>query len=130
MLSSVACPVLQYFSSLSHKRHDFRRQIIEYKTCCNFSLQILSETFLILRRSERDMKTCKLAFMYSTCYSCQILMNLEFSRQGFEKLLNVKFHADPLSGSRVVPFGRTDVTSDMTKLIVALRNFANASKNQ
>ena len=34
----------------------------------------------------------------------------------------IKFHANPSSGSRVVTCGRTD----MTKLIVALRNFANA----
>jgi len=31
ILSSVACPVLQYFSTLSHKRHDFRKTFIEYK---------------------------------------------------------------------------------------------------
>ena len=26
ILSSVACPVLQYFFTLSHKRHDFRKR--------------------------------------------------------------------------------------------------------
>jgi len=26
------------------------------------------------------------------CYSCQILMKLEFSRQIFEKYSNIKFH--------------------------------------
>ena len=52
-------------------------------------------------------------------------MKLEFSRQIFEKVSNIKFHQNPSSGSRVVPCGRTD----MTKLIVAFRNFANVPKN-
>ena len=36
---------------LSHKRHDFRKKVIVFR----FSLYILSKTFLILRRTERDM---------------------------------------------------------------------------
>jgi hypothetical protein len=52
-------------------------------------------------------------------------MTLEFSWQIFEKSPNVKFHEDPCSGSRIVPCRRTD----MTKLIIALRNFAIAPKN-
>ena len=54
-----------------------------------------------------------------------ILMKLEFSRQISEKSPNIKFHENPSSGSRVVPCGQTD----MTKLIVAFRNFVNAPKN-
>jgi hypothetical protein len=56
-------------------------------------------------------------------------MKLEFSRQIFEKVANVKFHQNPSSGSRVVPCGYTDGRTDMTKLIVAIRNFANVPKN-
>jgi hypothetical protein len=52
-------------------------------------------------------------------------MKFEFSRQIFEKYANIKFHKNPSSGSRVVPCGQTD----MTKLRVAFRNFANAPKN-
>ena len=54
-----------------------------------------------------------------------ILVKFEFSRQIFEKLSNIKFNKNPSSGSRVVPCGQMD----MTKLIVAFRNFANAPKN-
>jgi len=53
-------------------------------------------------------------------------MKLEFSRQFFEKYPNIEFHENPSSGSRVVPYGQTDGRTDMTKLIVAVRNFANA----
>ena len=35
-------------------------------------------------------------------------MKLELYRKIFEKYLNIKFHSNPSSGSRVVPCGRTD----------------------
>ena len=52
-------------------------------------------------------------------------MKIEFSEQIFEKCSNVKIYKNPSSGSEDVPCGRTD----MTKLKVAFRNFANAPKN-
>jgi hypothetical protein len=55
ILLSVAYLALHYFSTLSHKRHDFRKNGIEHKMCFDFSLRFSSETFLILRRPERDM---------------------------------------------------------------------------
>jgi len=36
--SSVACLVLQYFSTLSHKRCDFRKKVTEHKIVFRFSL--------------------------------------------------------------------------------------------
>jgi hypothetical protein len=56
ILSSVVCPAVQYFSTLSHKRHDFRKKkLLNINFVFWFSLQLLSETFLILRRNERDV---------------------------------------------------------------------------
>jgi hypothetical protein len=65
-------------------------------------------------------------------YSCQSLMNLELSRQIFEEFSSVKFHKSQSSGSRVDSCERTDRQrgrqTDMTKLVNAFRNFANAPK--
>ena len=55
-----------------------------------------------------------------------MLMKLEFSGQILEELSYIKFSENPSIGSRVVPCGRTDGHTDMTKLIVAFRNCANA----
>jgi len=55
-------------------------------------------------------------------------MKLEFSGQIFQKHSIIKSHEKPSSGSRVVPCGRTDGLTDMTKLIVAFGNFANSPK--
>jgi len=42
MLSSFACLALQYFSTLSHKRYDFRKRVTKYKMC----VLIFSTTFV------------------------------------------------------------------------------------
>jgi len=35
-------------------------------------------------------------------------MKLEFSRMFFDKYIDIKFHENPSSGSRVIPSGQTD----------------------
>ena len=57
-------------------------------------------------------------------------MKLELSRRIFDKCSNIKFHENPSSGGRVIPCRQTDKRTDMKKLKVAVRNFANESKNQ
>ena len=55
MLSSVACPALQYFSTLSHKRYNFRKRVIDHKMCVLIFCTNFSEVFLFLIRIGRDM---------------------------------------------------------------------------
>jgi hypothetical protein len=62
-------------------------------------------------------------------YCCQILMKLEFSRRIFKKYPKIEFHENPSRGSRVVQCQMTDRQTDMTKLIAAFSNSANAPKN-
>jgi len=61
-------------------------------------------------------------------------MKLEFYRQILDKYSNIKFYEIPSGGNRVVHAdgrmeGQTNGRTDMTKLKVAFRNFANGPKN-
>jgi len=55
-------------------------------------------------------------------------MKLKFSRMITEKSSNVKFNENPYSGSRDAP--KAEGQSDMTKLAVAIRNYANGTTLQ
>ena len=54
ILSSVACLAVPYLYTLPHEWHDFRNKVIDNKMF-SFCLQLLSETFLILRKIQRDV---------------------------------------------------------------------------
>ena len=51
----IVYPTVSHFSVLSHKRHDYRKKLQNIKCVFRVSLQPLPETFLILRRNERDV---------------------------------------------------------------------------
>jgi len=60
-----------------------------------------------------------------------LLFQVLITRQILEKSLEIKFPGSPSSGSPVIPCERTDGRlTDMTKVIVALSNFANSSKKE
>jgi len=86
VLLSVAYPAVLYFSTLSHKRHDFRRKVIECKMC----VLIFSTTFIwnishSKNSSARYDRKCTLVLTKSAHYSCRVLMKLEFSLNIFSK---------------------------------------------
>jgi len=112
MLSSVACPAVKGFSILYHKDEIFeKKELLKLKYVLIFSTTF-SESFLTLRRTERDMiKTvhwfsCKVSFFFF-CVFFSILMELEFSQQSLDKYSNINFHKNKSSVTRVVSCGRT-----------------------
>ena len=93
--------------------------------CFDFPYNFVRNISHSKKKWVRYDQKCILVFIYSTRYSCQIIVKFEFSRQFFEKYSNIKFHENSFSESRIVPCGRTD----MAKLTVALRSFSNAPTN-
>jgi Fe-S-cluster formation regulator IscX/YfhJ len=110
------------------------KKLLKTKCVFWFPLQLLSQTFLILRRNERDMikyvywSSCKVPviifrfwwnfnFLDSFSKSIQI-SNFTKTRQVGAELFHAYRRTD----------GRTDGRTDMTKLVVDFRNFANAPK--
>jgi hypothetical protein len=102
---------LYYIFHIISWRHDLKKKVLEvcFDFVYNFHLKHCSQQ-------------CTLVFMYSTCYCCQILMELELSWQSFEKYPNSKFNENQSSGNWVIPYKKTG----MSKLIAAFCNFANA----
>jgi len=107
-------PALQNLSTLSHKRHNSRKKkAFEYKMC----VLIFCTTFVwnishAKKNWARYDQKRSMFFMYSTHYSCPILIKLKFSRQVFEKCSNTKFHENPSNCSWIVPCGQTDGRTD------------------
>ena len=108
------------------RRADVSAMAVWRVYCALCKCILLSETFLVLRRNERVTIT--------NAYWCAskvpgIIVKYNWNCQSFEKYSKSKFRDNPSSGSRV-PCGRTDGRTgiDVTKLMVAFHNFANAPK--
>jgi len=103
ILSSVACPVLQYFSKLSHKRHDFQVEFTEHAMC----VLIFCKTFVWnICRSKKNSGRYFHKSTYKRLHLKYPLFLSDFrltSHHIFEKFSNIKFHENPTCRSRVVP---------------------------
>jgi len=92
-----------------------------------FSLQLMFETFLLLRKTARDTiqnvcwSSCKVPVILGTFWWNLNSLGI-FSKKKYSK---IKFHENPTSGSRIVSCGQTD----MTNRIVAFRIYSTAPKN-
>jgi len=130
VLHCYLCPVWLYRVFLHHLIKDtiLEKKMLKIKYVFWFSLQRLSETFLDLRRNRK----CTYIFTWSTHCSGHSLMKLEFIWQIFEKYLNIKFHENPSSDSRV-PCGRTDRHDEANSFFFFLQFYIfwlNADKGQ
>jgi hypothetical protein len=129
IFSSVACPTLQHFSTLSCKRRDFLKQLLKEKSVFPDFLQLLFEIyiyFFILSRFERDMIV---RVYWSSCKLPLILVRVQ-------RHLNVPDRFSKITRipnfMKIRPVGdelfRADGRTDMTKLIVAFRNLSKVPK--
>jgi len=107
-ISSVACPSLSYFSTLSQKRHDFRGKKVLNIKCVFWFIYNFFETFLILRRIQLDI----IISVYSLHWKYPLFLTDFFKKlcflERFLKNSHIKFHENPPSGMRFVPCRQTD----------------------
>jgi hypothetical protein len=119
----------------------FERKLPNTKCVFLFSPQLLSKIFLILRTTARGRikivhwSWCEVPLFcigldVKCRYSGQVERNLKFLDRFSKKNSNTKFHYNPGKGSQVVPCGRTEGRTDMTKIIAAFRKFVKAPKNE
>jgi len=88
---SVVCVDLPYFFTFSHKLHRLRTNVIKHKICILIFCTKLCETFLILRRNERDIiitvhrSSCKVPVISAVLHRHINFMNI------FSKTFQISF---------------------------------------
>jgi len=126
LLSSVVFPALQYFSTLSHKYTIFAKKLVTIKCVFWSSVHFSSEIFLIPKGIERDMIYIVVYVKYH--HPCQNLKCTCVFDDRYKKNTRISNFTKiyPVGADLLYAEGQTD----MTKLIVAFRNFANAPKHE
>jgi len=126
MLSSVACPALHHFSTLSRKRNDLKKKF-EHKMCASiFSTTYGWRIFHSKNNWLRYNQNNKLVFMNSACCYFDIVMEIEFTWQFFWKiLLSYLMKLHQVAAELFRADGRTYWWTDMMDLMVAFHYFPN-----
>ena len=103
-----------FFHIISETARFLEKIFIAHKSLLWFALQLLSETFIILRRIQRDVTINGYIQLYVKYrYSCRILTKLKFSEHIFENPSNIKCHKIPPVGAKLFHTDRrTDWQTD------------------
>ena len=114
ILPSKDCLAVIYFSTLSHKRHKFRKKkLLNIRYLLWFPLRILSENFLIPRIIQQGITINVQTYSWNIAVVLvTIQRDVNFPRQIFGNNWNIKFHKNLSSRRRVVPCGWTDGQTD------------------
>ena len=125
-MSSAASLALPHFSTLSHKRYDFREKVTEHRMCgLTFSTTF---TFLILRGILWDIviilkslhvKYALLLLDFNETWA----FSTDFRKAQISSLIKIR-----TVGAEFDADGRAGERTDMMKLKVAFRNFSYAPK--
>ena len=95
------------FFHISSQTERFKKKCYWTQNVFRLFLQLVSETYLMLRRNERDI--IKNVYWYSykkgpllSDFNAPYIFSIDFRK----KYSNIKFHENPSTGSRAVPRGR------------------------
>jgi hypothetical protein len=107
----------------------FRKMLLNIKCVFWFALQILSETFLIVRSNGWDMIKMYISLHVKYPLFLSAFNEIWISSRDFGKNTQIKFYENS-SSDRASCSMRTDGWKDMTKLTVPFSTFAKAAKNK
>jgi hypothetical protein len=92
ILSYVACLALLYFSTLSHKRHDFRKKGIKHKMCFNFLYNFCLKHFSFYEEFSEISQMYEGIHVKYPIFLSDFNEIWVFFQQIFEKYSNIQFH--------------------------------------
>ena len=111
-------PQWAYYSTLSHKQHNFWKKVTKHEMCALTFSTVLSETRIILWRIQQDIITNLCMFSCPVPITLIIFQWHKFSWQIIRIFSNIKCHENSSSGSKLFHVyrwtGRHDSTNSCT----------------
>ena len=113
LLSFVVSLAPPHFSTLSHKRHDFRKEsYLQWNVSFDLLYNVYQKNF-----SFKEEFSEILSYMWKRLYVKYPFIFSDFNETwifstNFRKNVNIKFHQNPFSGSQAVSCGQTDGWTD------------------